>query len=73
MSNGQKELRSEQQQFWQMAIEIWQSSGLSIRQFCKQEGLSKSAFYSWCKKITKANKLVSGKTKDSMINNDKES
>jgi hypothetical protein len=46
MSQEQKS-DTDQRQFWQMAIESWQSSGLSIRQFCKQEGLSEPSFYSW--------------------------
>ena len=45
---------ADQQQFWQMVIETWQSSGLSVRNFCKQEGLSEPAFYSWRRKLTKA-------------------
>ena len=44
-----------QQQFWQMVIETWQSSGLSVRNFCKQEGLSEPAFYAWRKKLNKSN------------------
>lgn len=52
MSSIQK-TDNEQQQFWQMAIETWQSSDLSVRQFCKQEGLSEPSFYSWRKKLTK--------------------
>jgi hypothetical protein len=40
------------QQFWQMAIETWKASGLSVRQFCKNEGLSEPSFYSWRKKFT---------------------
>jgi len=47
---------TDQQQFWQMAIETWRSSGLSIRNFCKQEGLSKPAFYTWRKRLTKPQK-----------------
>lgn len=35
---------NEQQQFWQMAIDTWQSSDSSVRQFCKQEGLSDRHF-----------------------------
>ena len=34
-----KKVDTDQQQFWQMVIETWQPCGLSIRQFCKQEGL----------------------------------
>ena len=52
MSTKQKESKNDQRQFWQMAIETWQSSGLSIRRFCKQEGLSEPSFYSWRKRLT---------------------
>jgi len=43
---------TDQQQFWQMVIEAWQTSGLSVRQFCKDEGLSEPQFYQWRKKLT---------------------
>jgi hypothetical protein len=42
---------TDQQQFWQMVIETWKSSGLSVRQFCKKESLSEPSFYSWRKKL----------------------
>lgn len=42
---------TDQRQFWQMAIETWQSSGLPVRQFCKQEGLSEPSFYCWRRKL----------------------
>ncbi len=45
---------TDQRQFWQMAIEAWQSSGLSVRQFCRQEGLSEPSFYTWRKQLTHA-------------------
>jgi len=48
----EKPAKDDQQQFWQMAIETWRVSGLSIRQFCKQEGLTEPAFYIWRKKLT---------------------
>ncbi len=51
MSQDQKS-DTDQRQFWQMANESWQNSGLSIRWFCKQEGLSEPSFYSWRKRIT---------------------
>jgi transposase len=44
----------DQEQFWRMAIETWQSSGLSVRQFCTDEGLSEPSFYSWRKKLSGA-------------------
>ncbi|MFH1613902.1 MAG: hypothetical protein ABIG61_02300 [Planctomycetota bacterium] len=42
---------ADQRQFWQMVMETWQSSGLSVRRFCKQEGLSEPGFYAWRKKL----------------------
>jgi hypothetical protein len=39
--------------FWQMVLETFKSSGLSVRQFCQQEGLSEASFYVWRKKLTK--------------------
>ena len=51
MSNTKKS-DIEQQQFWQMAVETWRCSGLSVRKFCKQEGLSEPSFYAWRRKLT---------------------
>ena len=51
MSNAKKP-DTDQQQFWQMVLETFKSSGLSIRQFCKQEGLSEPSFYAWRKRLT---------------------
>lgn len=42
----------EQRQFWQMALEAWQASGLSVRRFCQQEGLAAPSFYAWRKRLT---------------------
>lgn len=55
---------NEQQQFWEMVIDTWQSSDLSVRQFCKQEGLSEPSFYSWRKKLAKCDKPEDGKVKE---------
>ncbi|MCE5340154.1 MAG: hypothetical protein LLF92_03390 [Planctomycetaceae bacterium] len=43
---------TDQQQFWQMAIETWKSSGLSVRQFCANEKITEASFYSWREKLT---------------------
>ena len=43
---------TDRQQFWEMAVETWRSSGLSARDFCKREGLSKSSLYYWNKKLS---------------------
>jgi hypothetical protein len=47
-----REIDGDQEQFWRMAIETWQASGLSVRQFCIDEGLSEPSFYCWRKKLT---------------------
>jgi hypothetical protein len=46
-----REIDVDQEQFWRMAIETWQASELSIRQFCKDEGLSEPQFNLWRKKL----------------------
>lgn len=43
--------RKEQAAFWRLAIETWQSSDMSVSQFCKAEGLPESSFYNWRKKL----------------------
>lgn len=50
-----KESANDQQQFWQMVMDTFKSSGLSVRSFCKQEGLSEPAFYSWRRKLSDSN------------------
>ncbi len=50
MSKAKKADR-EQRQFWQMVLETYKSSGLSVRQFCQQEGFSEASFYSWRKRL----------------------
>ena len=54
MSRKQRESKNDQQQFWQMAIETWQASGMSVSKFCEAEGLSESSFYIWRKKFAQA-------------------
>ena len=63
MSKNQK-LETDQREFWQMAIETCYSSGLTIRQFCKQEGLAESAFYSWRRKLLQTNNSETNKTEE---------
>jgi hypothetical protein len=55
MSKNQKSLNQDRRQFWQMVIETWQNSGMSVSNFCKAEGLSEGSFYNWRKKLTVAN------------------
>ncbi len=41
----------ERRSYWQAAMELQQQSGLSIRRFCRQEGLAESAFYFWRREL----------------------
>lgn len=43
------QVRSEQD--WIDLFKSWQSSGLSKTDFCSQQGVSLSVFYSWAKKV----------------------
>jgi transposase len=52
MSSKQAKSNIERRQFWQMVIETWQASGMSVSNFCKAEGLSQGAFYSWRKRLS---------------------
>ena len=52
MSKKQAKSNNEKRQFWQMVIELWQSSGMSISKFCKAEGLAEGTFYNWRNRLT---------------------
>ena len=41
----------EQMEFWHLVIESYQASGLTVKDFCRQEGLSISSYYLWRKKL----------------------
>ena len=51
MSREQAKSNNERRQFWQMVIEAWQDSDMSVSKFCKAEGLSEGTFYNWRKKL----------------------
>ena len=44
---------AEKEAFWRMAIHEHQSSGLTIKAFCKQQGISQPSFYAWRRKLKK--------------------
>lgn len=41
----------EERRFWQMVIETFQTSNLSVKQFCQKEGIAEWSFYHWRKKL----------------------
>lgn len=46
MAKGkQRDVRKEQQ--WRQWLRQWRASGLSVRAFCEERGLSEPSFYAW--------------------------
>lgn len=37
----------ETREFWNEALRLWGDSELSVREFCRQEGLHEHSFYAW--------------------------
>lgn len=44
---------AEKESFWRLALEEHRRSGLTIREFCKQERLAEASFYAWRTEINK--------------------
>ena len=38
---------------WQVILDQWQSSGISVRQFCQDKSIPVSNFYNWRKRLIK--------------------
>ena len=38
---------SAREQYWRGLVSGWQSSGLSVREFCRQRSVAEASFYSW--------------------------
>ena len=64
MDKKQEVLNNDRRQFWQMAFGTHKVSGLTIKQFCKNEGISQAAYYYWRKKLAVAGEAVPAKQKD---------
>jgi len=47
--------KSEEQQFAQMVLDTLETSGLSVGQFCKKEGIPEWKIYHWRKKLMPKN------------------
>ena len=64
MSKKRKTSGVDLRQFWLDAIDQWRNGGLSVRQFCKDQGLSEPSFYFWRKKLSKAEPSEADRQKD---------
>jgi hypothetical protein len=52
MSRGNPRDRRKER-FWRHAVRQWRKSGLSIRDFCREEGLPEPNFYAWRSTLAK--------------------
>ena len=52
---GKRQSGQEETEFWKLVVESYQKSGMTVQQFCQQEGLSASSFYNWRKKLSTDN------------------
>lgn len=43
--------QAEERQFWLMVFETHQASGLTVKQFCQNEGLAVWSFYRWRREL----------------------
>ena len=50
-----KHLSSIKSEFWSGHIRAWKESGLKKSEYCRQNGLSRHAFYYWQKKLDRSN------------------
>ena len=60
MSTDTQGLSGDQAGYWEMVVETWRGSGLSVREFCEREGLSKASFYGWRRKLASGDESPSG-------------
>ena len=51
MGDSKKSKRGEAREFWEAAIRLWSESGLSVREFCRREGLAEHTFFSWRREL----------------------
>lgn len=50
--------RGNAREFWEAAVRLWSEGGLSVRQFCRQEGLTEHSFYWWRRRLASENALT---------------
>jgi len=53
MDKERRRSPAEARRFWELAIDLWSNSGLSVADFCWGEGLKKSSFYGWQRRLRK--------------------
>ena len=46
-NNQRSASRESKERFWRRVLRQWRGSGLSVRAFCEEQGLSEPSFYAW--------------------------
>lgn len=52
---------TQDQQYWQSALQKWAASGLSQAEFCRQNKIKPNRFYAWKSKLQAATSTASSK------------
>jgi len=63
MARGQRDPELERQ--WRERIARWQASGLTVREFCRRQGLLETSFYYWKRELRKRDAAASATLKSS--------
>jgi hypothetical protein len=49
---GSRWVRDEKKEaFWKEQLALWQDSGLSVRAYCKEQGIVETSFYAWRREL----------------------
>ena len=62
MGNGTRQRDSAKEQFWRQMLRRQRASGLSVREFCLREGLSRSSFQNWRREIARRDGESTGRS-----------
>jgi transposase-like protein len=54
------ERSAEKSEFWKLVVAEWQESEISVREFCKNNGLSEPSFYYWRRELKKRENEADG-------------
>ena len=57
---SKREQRVEKEQYWRLVLDEFGASGLTVREFCKREGLREPSFYAWRKEIRRRDGDMTG-------------
>ena len=62
MGSGRRQRDSAKEQFWRQMHRRQRASGLSVREFCLREGLSRSSFRNWRPEIARRDGESTGRS-----------